>query len=141
MQHNEDVGTRKDLALYRLETAKNDLASAQLLLKSKDYKGANNRAYYAIFHAVDAIHALDGRAYKRHKDTIANFNKEYIKTEIFPRELGKKIASAEEIRHASDYDDFYIATVEESKEQIAVAEEVIKRLEEYCTERLTEEKD
>ena len=140
MQHKEDVGTRKDLALYRLETAKNDLASAQLLFESKDYKGANNRAYYAIFHAVDAVHALDGKAYKRHKDTIANFNKEYIKTEIFPRELGKKIAGAEEIRHASDYDDFYIATVEESKEQIAVAEEVIKRLEKYCTERLTEDR-
>lgn len=79
---------------------------------------------------------MDLRRQKKYKDTILNFNKEYIKTEIFPRELGKKIAGAEEIRHASDYDDFYIATVEESKEQIAVAEEVIKRLEKYCTEKI-----
>jgi hypothetical protein len=54
--------------------------------------------------------------------------------------MGKKIVGAEEICHASDGDDFYSTTVEESKEQIAVAEEVIKRLEEYCTERLTEDR-
>ena len=42
-----------------------------------------NRAYYAIFHAINAIHAVDGNGYKRHKDTIANFNKQYVETEIF----------------------------------------------------------
>lgn len=66
-------------------------------------KAANNRAYYAIFQAINAVHALDGRAFKRHKDAIANFNKDYVKTEIFPREVGRKIGEAEEIRHASDY--------------------------------------
>ena len=40
----------------------------------------------------------------------------YVKTGIFPREMGRKIAGVEEIRHASDYDDFYIATVEEVEE-------------------------
>ena len=46
---------------------------------------------------------------------MANFNKNYVKTEIFPRKLGKKIVESEEIRHASDYDDFYIATREEAE--------------------------
>ena len=56
----------------------------------REFRGANNRAYYGIYHAVSAIHALDGNAYKRHKDALANFNKNYVKTEIFPRKLGKK---------------------------------------------------
>ena len=43
------------------------------------------------------IHALDGNAYKKHKDALANFNKSYVKTEIFPRSLGRKTAEAEEI--------------------------------------------
>ena len=38
------------------------------------------------------------------------FNKNYVQPEIFPRELGRKIVKAEEIRHASDYDTFYIAS-------------------------------
>ena len=35
---------------------------------------------------------------------MANFNKDYVKTSVFPREMGRKIGQAEEIRHASDYD-------------------------------------
>lgn len=135
MQHNEG-GTRKDLVLYRIETAKSDVKSAKILLEAGEFRGANNRAYYAIYHAISAIHALDGNAYKRHKDALANFNKNYVRTEIFPRVLGRKIAEAEEIRHASDYDDFYIATREEAEEQIATAEELINAVEQYLGKRL-----
>ena len=131
-QHNETIGTRKDLMLYRLQTAKADLKSAKILLDAEEYKGANNRAYYAIFHSINAIHALEGKAYKRHKDALGTFNKDYVKMGIFPREIGRKIGEAEEIRHASDYDDFYIASREESERQIAVAEEFIELVEAYC---------
>jgi len=134
MQH-DDVGTVKDLVLYRINQAKSDLNSAKILLNSGEYKGANNRAYYAIFHAINAIHALDGVSYKRHKDAIANFNKKYIKNEIFPRKLGRKIMEAEEIRHASDYDDFYIATKDEAQDMIDCATEVIDLIEKYSTDR------
>ena len=134
-QHNEK-GTRRDLVLYRLEVAKSDIKSAKILLDAGEYRGANNRAYYGIYHAISAIHALDGNAYKRHKDALANFNKNYIKTEIFPRTLGRKIAEAEEIRHASDYDDFYIATREEAEEQIDTAVELVEKIEEYVLKEL-----
>ena len=107
-----------------------------MLLSIDDYKGANNRAYYAIFHAINAVHAISGKAYKRHKDAIANFNKDYVKTEIFPREIGRKIGMAEEIRHASDYDDFHIASREEAERQITVAEEFINLVEKYCEKQL-----
>ena len=130
-QHNEK-GTRRDLVLYRLEVAKSDIKSAKILLDAGECRGANNRAYYGIYHAISAIHALDGNAYKRHKDALANFNKNYIKTEI----LGRKIAEAEEIRHASDYDDFYIATREEAEEQIDTAVELVEKIEEYVLKEM-----
>lgn len=135
-QRKEEIGTRKDLAFYRLQTAKSDLKSARILLAAEEYKGANNRAYYAIFHAINAVHAVSGKAYKRHRDAIANFNKDYVKTEIFPRELGRKIGEAEEIRHASDYDDFYIVSREESERQVSVADEFIQMAEKYCMTQL-----
>lgn len=127
-----DIGTRKDLASYRLDMAMDCLKAARLLMDADQFKAANNRSYYAILNAINAIHALKGVAYKRHKDTIANFNKDYVKTSIFPRTMGKRIAQAEEIRHASDYDDFYIASKAEAEEQIATAEEFIHMVEEYC---------
>lgn len=134
-QHNEK-GTRRDLIFYRLETAKSDIKSAEILLKAGEYRGANNRAYYGVYHAISAIHALDGNAYKRHKDALANFNKNYIRTEIFPKTLGRRIAEAEEIRHASDYDDFYIATREEAEEQINTAIELVETIEQYLKEKI-----
>ena len=112
----------------------------KILFAAEEYKAANNRAYYAIFHSLNAVHALNGAAYKRHKDAIGNFNKEYVKTGIFPREIGRKIGEAEEIRHASDYDDFYIASKEESERQIAVAEEFLLLVETYCMTLKEEEK-
>ena len=133
-QHNEK-GSWIDLAKHRIETAKSDINAAEILLNAREYRGANNRAYYGIYHAVSAIHALDGNAYKRHKDALANFNKKYIKTEIFSRKLGRKIVEAEEIRHASDYDDFYIATKEETEEQIQTAKELLAQVEEYVLKR------
>ena len=116
--------------LYRLKTARNDLKSARALFSIEDYKGANNRAYYSIFHAINAIHAVSGKAYKRHKDAVANFNKDYVKTAVFPREMGRKIGQA------SDYDDFYIASKEESERQISVADEFIILAEKYCLGQL-----
>lgn len=136
-----ESGTRKDLVMYRLQTSKSDLKSAKILLAAEEYKGSNNRAYYSIFYAINAIHALNGKSYKRHKDAISNFNKDYVKTEIFPREMGRKIGEAEEIRHASDYDDFYIASLEEAQRQVAVADEFIQLVENYCMERSEEMKD
>ena len=130
-QPKEDIGTKKDLVLYRLQTARSDLKSAKILLAAEEYKGANNQAYYAIFHAINAVHAVGGKAYKRHKDAIANFNKDYVKTEIFPREMGRKIGEAEEIRHASDYDDFYIASKEEASKQIENAQYIFDKISNY----------
>ena len=33
---------------------------------------------------------MEGVAFKKHKDTLAYFNKNYVATEIFPRNLGRK---------------------------------------------------
>ncbi|MEE1494847.1 MAG: HEPN domain-containing protein [Anaerostipes hadrus] len=106
-RHNKDVGTKEDLMLYRIRTAKENLRSARILLDAQEYK-----------------------------DAIANFNKNYIKTEVFPREIGRKISEAEEIRHASDYDDFYIASKEEAERQVSVADEFIQLIEAYCNKRI-----
>lgn len=69
------------------------------------------------------------------------FNKDYVKTFVFPREIGRKISQAEEIRHASDYDDFYLASKEESERQIWVADEFIILAEKYCLEQLEQQKE
>lgn len=129
-----DVGTQMDVAKYRLIVAKDDLDTANLTFQAGKFRAANNRAYYSIFHTISAVLAKEGIAFKRHKDTISYFNKNYIHTEIFPKELGRKIVKAEEIRHASDYDTFYIASKEVTAQQIQTAEQLLCLAEKYLEE-------
>ena len=118
-------------AKYRLKRAKEDLSDAKYNYKDKRYLNANNRAYYSIFHAIRAVLALERVDFKKHKDVIAYFNQHYIKTEKFPKIMGKKISQAKGIREDSDYDDEFEPTDEVTKIQIETAEELIKLVEEY----------
>lgn len=76
-----------ELARYRLERAKQDLKDTELLYKNNSLLAANNRAYYAIFHAIQAVLALERIDFKRHKDVIGYFNKNYVNTEVFPKSV------------------------------------------------------
>lgn len=121
-----DVGTKMDVVRHRLNVAREDLDAAHLTFEAGQYRAANNRAYYSIFHAICAVLAKEGIAFKRHKDTLSYFNKNYVQPGIFPRELGRRIVKAEEIRHASDYDTFYIASKEITAQQIETAAKIVE---------------
>lgn len=126
-----DSGGARELAMYRISVAKEDLASAEQNFAQGQYRTANNRAYYAIFRAISACLSLKFKAYKSHAQVIGNFNKEFIHTGIFSRDMGKKINHAQEIRHASDYNDFYIVSIEEAKEQLVSAQEIVAEIDAY----------
>ena len=115
----------------RLQIAEEDLETAKILMECGKYRGANNRAYYSIYHTIDAVLSVHGVAFKRHKDTLAYFNKNFVAKEIFPRSLGRQIVQAEEIRHASDYDPFYIASMVGTQKQIETAEIMLEQAKKY----------
>lgn len=126
-----DIGTKMDVVRHRFNVAREDLDTAYLTFEAGKYRAANNRAYYSIFHSICAVLAKEGIAFKRHKDTLSYFNKNYVQPEIFPRELGRKIVKAEEIRHASDYDTFYIASKEITAQQIETAAKILELAKQY----------
>ena len=121
----------KELAQYKLERAKEELDTAKLLFDNSKLKAANNRAYYSIYYAITAVLCLEPTAFKKHKDTIAYFNKNYVHTEKFPKEMGREISKAAKIRHVSDYDEFYIASKEEADGQIQTAQKLIELVSVY----------
>ena len=50
---------KEDFARYRLEKAKKCLDTAEICLRAYDYEAATNRSYYAVFHSIRSILALD----------------------------------------------------------------------------------
>lgn len=125
----------KDLARYKLERAREEIDTAELLLNNEKLKAANNRAYYSIYYSLTAVLCLEPIAFKRHKDTLGYFNKNYVHTGIFPEEIGRNISKAQKVRHASDYDEFYVAGKEEAESQIRTAKVVADLVEQFISER------
>lgn len=121
----------KDLSDYRLEQAERCIKSAKILAMDSDYKGAANRSYYAIFHCMRSVLALEGVDFSKHSGVSAYFRKQYIKTEIFDVELSDIIREAFDIRSDSDYDDYYVLSKEEVEEQIENAENFFHIVEKY----------
>lgn len=140
MQQHEldDVGGAKDLAKYRISVARDDLNAAVRSIDAEDYRTANNRAYYAIFHAVSACLALVFKSYKSHGQTIGAFNKEFVNKDVFPRDMARKINRAQEVRQESDYSDFYVISKADAVEQVETAREVVRLVDEYLTNKLKE---
>ena len=128
---------QKDYAKYRIERAKEDMRAARLLYESENYRVANNRAYYAMFHAMRAVLVLDGFDSSKHSGIISEFRRRYIKEGIFPAEVSKMIGSAFTVRNASDYDDMFIADKSDALEQIENAEYVCGLAEKYIGEILS----
>lgn len=126
----------KDLVLHRLEQAKEDIQACEVLYKTKLYKAANNRAYYAIFHAIRSVLALEPIDFKKHKDVIAYFNQYYVNTGKFPKQMGRRIARANQVREDSDYDDAFVVDSNNTMVQIETAKELLKLVEEYINSKL-----
>lgn len=123
--------TSKEFALYRLERAQEEYETAKLLYKENKLLAANNRAYYSIFYAIRAVLAMEKIDFKRHKDVLAYFNKNYVKTEIFPRQMGRKIIMASKVREDSDYDEKYEPSSDATSLQIETAKELIELVKNY----------
>ena len=125
---------RSDLSKYRRAQAEESLQAAKYCFEKKLYRDSLNRSYYAVFYSVKAVLSLEGIDFKRHKDAVGYFNQHYVKTEIFPKIISKKIGQATKIREDSDYDDEFIPSNERTEEQINTAREVIELVQKYLNE-------
>ena len=129
------------LSKYRLEKSKECLKSAKALRDIDDYQGAANRSYYAIYHAIRSILALDGVEFKRHSGNMSYFRQNYIKKGLFDVELSNYMSSASETRNSSDYDDFYVISKEEVNKEIKNAEKLCDDINAYIEKRLNEQEE
>lgn len=125
----------KDLCIYRIKSALETLDATKVCIANKFYKDAINRSYYASFYAVKAVLAMEGTDFKRHKDVVAYFNKNYVATEIFEKKLGRMLSNLQQTRETSDYDDFFIASKEDAEIQCKNAESIIEAVKRYLRDK------
>lgn len=111
-----------NLSKRRLERANECLSAAQALLDAGSIESVPNRSYYAVFHAMRAVLALDGIDMKHHSGIISNFRKMYIKAGVFDKGISDIISVLLDSRTDGDYDDFYVISKEDAAENLKSAE-------------------
>ena len=127
------------LSNVRLCHAKEDLLTASNNYRDGLYRAADNRSYYAVFHAIRAILALDGVDFSTHGLVIGYFNQHYVKTGIIERSLGKAIKTVEKSRNDSDYNDLHEPDPTQTKLNIELVQKLLEVIEQYVVERIKQE--
>jgi uncharacterized protein (UPF0332 family) len=94
------------LIRLRLENARKTLKDAHTLFEQEGTPASIvNRAYYAMFYAALAMLVTVNRHSTKHSGVIALFDKEFVRENIIPKELGRMLHEAFESRMQGDYQD------------------------------------
>jgi uncharacterized protein (UPF0332 family) len=119
------------LVWYRLEQAFETLREAGLLLDQSGWRGAQNRAYYAMFYAVLALLATRQLGSSKHSGVLALFDREFVKPGLLPRELSRSLRLAFNRRQSWDYGEVAALDPEEIAATVADARSFVQAIEEF----------
>lgn len=103
---------KAQIIAVRVENAEQALRDAGRLLNDSSLRGAANRVYYAVFHAVSALALSRGVSFKKHDSLLTYFHKEFIKGGVLDRSHGRAVQKAADDRADADYSDFVSFTTE-----------------------------
>lgn len=122
---------KKEIISFRLKEAEESLSDAIILFNNKSYRSSVNRAYYSMFYSVIALLVNKGISTSKHSGAIACFDKEYVKENVFKKELSKSLHRAFQLRQESDYAELNEIEEEEASDLIQDATEFIDTIKEY----------
>jgi len=108
-----------------IERAKRYLKSAEILLKDKDYESSVSRTYYAMFYSAQAALLTKNLSFSSHKGVISAFGEHFVKTGIFPKEMGRELNRAFEKRQVGDYEYTFVISEEEARQMLQSGKEFV----------------
>jgi len=117
-----------DLIAYRLEQADKALAEARLLRNGGHLLGMVNRAYYAMFYAIQALLARSGLKPSKHIGAISLFDREFVKTELFDKSFSKWLHELFALRQDADYSDMFLLSSEQANQALEHAEAFVLKV-------------
>jgi len=98
-----------DLIQYRIEKGLETLAEAKLMAENGHWNTCINRLYYCCFYSVNALLIKNNLSSKKHTGVKSLFNREFVNKGIVPVEISLIYNELFNLRHESDYEDFYQA--------------------------------
>ena len=113
------------------ERAEKYLQSATILLGAKDFESTVSRVYYAMFFSTEALLLARGLTFTSHKGVISAFGENFVKTDIFPKEMSKELIRAFEKRQLCDYEFEFIITEGEAVEILKSGKNFVTKIKNF----------
>jgi len=114
-----------------IEKANRYLKSADLLFEDNDPESSVSRTYYAMFYAAEAVLLTQGQTFSSHKGVISAFGRLFVKTGIFPKEMGRELNRAFEKRQISDYEYTFVIEPHEADQMLKSGIEFVKKISQW----------
>lgn len=108
--------------------AERAVSAARDHLKKGDADFASSKAYYAVFHAMQAVLLTKKLSFSKHSGVISAFNQHFVKTGVFPKDFSSMIEQLSKDRQTGDYGYEFGINKEEAEEDIEFAEGILKSI-------------
>jgi uncharacterized protein (UPF0332 family) len=123
----------RKLVRFRLDQADAAVRAAQVLLDQHLSRDAVNRSYYAMFYAVLALLVTKQIGTSKHQGAISVFDREFVRTGVFNRELSYWLHEAFEMRLDADYAEMVEVPEEDARRILSNAETFIVQVKNYLS--------
>ena len=84
-----------------------------------------NRLYYSLFHAVSALLIKDKHKVGTHKGAVLMFGQHYVKTGVFPAEVGRLYSQLQSMREKADYSCTWEASEADVRPRIEAVQQML----------------
>ncbi|HNQ95474.1 MAG TPA: HEPN domain-containing protein [Anaerolineales bacterium] len=116
-----------------LDKARRSIKTAQKIFKDGEVDFAGSRAYYALFYIAEALLLERGLAFSSHSAVIANFGKEFARTQTLNPKFHNYLIKAQDRRNIGDYAIGSHLTEDEVREMLDWAKEFLKAAKIFLT--------
>jgi len=118
-----------------IKKAQRYLKSAEILLKDEDFESSVSRTYYAMFYCAEAALLTKNLSFSSHKGVISAFGEHFVKTDIFPKEMGKELNRAFEKRQIGDYEYTFVISANEAEQMLQSGREFVNTISDWFSKK------
>ncbi len=121
----------QELTRYRFEQADEALEEAGILLDAGYCRGALNRAYYAMFYALQVLVIINKIKVSKHSGVISYFDREFVKPGIIDKKFSKWLHRLFDLRQDADYGDMFTPSEGQCRQAFGHAREFVQCIRDY----------
>lgn len=125
-----DLELKKKIKII-IAKSRESILIANQLYQQAHYNDAASKAYYGVFHSLQAALLILGLSFSKHSGVIAAFNKEFILGGFFPKDFSQKITRLYRDRLIGDYEYEENVSREDCEQDVIAAKEITDVIQGY----------